>query len=273
MTEPLRDSARTPLPPPDDADRATRIEELLVSGLDHYFAAEYEHAINIWTRVVFLERDHDRARAYIERARSAIAERQRESEELLHRGVDAYKSGDVANARDLLTRAVDQGAPSDEALVLLDRLDRLEGVGFDAPLYRRASPARPSAATALSPAGRRPLRWVIAGIVVVTVVAAVVFGGAPALSWMTEVPTATPRAAQAVADPLPIVRTPDTLLDRARGLYAGGHLYDAMRLLERIDIGDPARADADHLRADIQRALLTAASVGMAPPPGAGGAQ
>src|SRR5260221_14317777 len=103
MTEPLRDSARTPVSPSDDADRATRIEELLVSGLDHYFAADYEQAINIWTRVVFLERDHDRARAYIERARSAIAERQRESEELLHRGVDAYKSGDVANARDLLT--------------------------------------------------------------------------------------------------------------------------------------------------------------------------
>jgi len=80
MTEPLRDS-RTPASLSDDADRAARIEELLVSGLDHYFAAEYEQAINIWTRVVFLERDHDRARAYIERARSAIAERQRESEE------------------------------------------------------------------------------------------------------------------------------------------------------------------------------------------------
>ena len=62
MTEPQRtDSAKTPTS--DDAERATRIEELLVSGLDHYFAAEYEQAINIWTRVVFLERDHDRARA------------------------------------------------------------------------------------------------------------------------------------------------------------------------------------------------------------------
>ena len=111
MTEPQRDSART-TPPSDDTDRATRIEELLVSGLDHYFAADYEQAINIWTRVVFLEREHDRARAYIERARSAIAERQRESEELLHRGVDAYKSGDVANARDL-------GFPIEESRSLL----------------------------------------------------------------------------------------------------------------------------------------------------------
>jgi hypothetical protein len=74
MTEPLRTDSARATAPADDTDRATRIEELLVSGLDHYFAAEYEQAINIWTRVVFLERDHDRARAYIERARSAIAE-------------------------------------------------------------------------------------------------------------------------------------------------------------------------------------------------------
>ena len=273
MTEPLSDSSRTPLPPSDDADRATRIEELLVSGLDHYFAAEYEQAINIWTRVVFLERDHDRARAYIERARSAIAERQRESEELLHRGVDAYTSGDVANARDLLTRAVDQGAPSDQALVLLGRLDRFEGAGFDAPLYRGPSPARPLLGAALSPAARHPLRWVIAGVLVVSVAAAVVVGGAPALSWMIDVPAAPPRAGLTAVEPLPIVRTADTLLDRSRGLYAGGHLHDAMRLLDRIDVADPARADADRLLADIQRALLAGASAGTAAPYGAEAAQ
>ena len=271
MTERLRtDSARTP-ESSDDRDRATRIEELLVSGLDHYFAADYEQAINIWTRVAFLEREHDRARAYIERARGAIAERQRESEELLHRGVDAYKSGDVANARDLLTRAVDRGAPSDEALVLLDRLDRLDGVGFDAPVYQRSAPARPSPVTALSPAARRPLRWLIAGVVVVAAATAVLLGGAPVLSWMIDVspvlvPTAQP------AEPLPIVRTADTLLDRARGLYSGGHLHDALRLLDRIDNADPVRADADRLRTDVQRDLLAAAWAGTTEASDAGGA-
>src|SRR5262245_8974387 len=158
MTEPLRRSDRTD-PPADDADRATRIEELLVSGLDHYFAADYEQAINIWTRVVFLERDHDRARAYIERARTAIEERQRESEELLHRGVDAYKSGDVDRARDLLTQAVDQGGPSDEALVLLNRLERFEGAGFDAaPAYHSPSAVRPVAVVTQTPR-RQHVRW------------------------------------------------------------------------------------------------------------------
>src|SRR3954454_24557755 len=90
-----------------DPDREARIEELLLAGLDRYFAGRYEEAINIWTRVAFLERGHGRARAYIERARGAQAERHRESEELVHRGVVAYDAGDTATARTLLMRAVD----------------------------------------------------------------------------------------------------------------------------------------------------------------------
>ena len=53
------------------AEDDARIEHLLVTGLDHYFADEFEAAINLWTRVLFLDRNHDRARAYIDRARSA----------------------------------------------------------------------------------------------------------------------------------------------------------------------------------------------------------
>src|SRR5882672_11146966 len=157
MTEPQRtDSAKTPA---TDAERATRIEELLVSGLDHYFAEDYEQAINVWTRVIFLERDHDRARAYIDRARKAIAERQRESEELLHRGVAAYNGGDIERARDLLTRAVDQGAPSDEALVLLERINRLDGTGFDASPARKMPPTRRVAIESRSRAAGRRWPW------------------------------------------------------------------------------------------------------------------
>ncbi len=256
MTEPQRTDSNTPHA---DPERATRIEELLVSGLDHYFAEDYEQAINVWTRVIFLDRDHDRARAYIERARKAIAERQRESEELLHRGLNAYKAGDVETARDLLTRAVDQGAPSDEALVLLDRLHRLEGTGFDAPIDRRLLPARKVARRAEARQRGRRWPWVVAAVVVAGAGAAVFYGAAPALSWLADVPAAQP-AAQVAPEPLPMVRTADTVLDRARELYAGGHLHDALRTLDRIGIADPLRDDADRLRADIQRELLAAAS-------------
>ena len=60
--------------------------------------------------MLFLNHGHARARAYMERARSAIAERQRESEELLHTGIAAFGRGDVVAARRLLMSAVERGA-------------------------------------------------------------------------------------------------------------------------------------------------------------------
>src|SRR3954467_11434833 len=108
-----------------ETGRETRIEELLLAGLDHYFTGQHELAISVWTRVLFLDRSHARARAYIERARGAIAERQREGEELLQTGAAAFKRGDADGARRLLTSAIERGAQPDEALSMLDRLERI----------------------------------------------------------------------------------------------------------------------------------------------------
>src|SRR5690606_29358133 len=98
-----------PAPGPDEApspERDGRVESLLLTGLEDYFAGEYERAISAWTRVLFLDHGHPRAKAYIDRARGAVAERQRQSEELLHQGVDAFNRGETANARALLLSAV-----------------------------------------------------------------------------------------------------------------------------------------------------------------------
>ena len=124
----MSDSLKVPEPRPVPPDRAhdARVEQLLLAGLDQYFAGRYEQSIHLWTRVLFLDRGHARARAYIERARSALGERQRESEELLHRGTAAFEHGETAAARRLLTAAVDGGAPAEVALGYLGRLDRLE---------------------------------------------------------------------------------------------------------------------------------------------------
>src|SRR5678816_4373288 len=115
-----------PLEAQSGADDEARIEHLLVTGLDHYFAGEFEAAINLWTRVLFLDRSHDRARAYIDRARSAQAEQQRISEALVHEGLAAFDRGEVARARALLSDALDQGASHDVALGVLGRIDRLD---------------------------------------------------------------------------------------------------------------------------------------------------
>src|SRR5437667_12257856 len=104
MSEAQRDGAHAP-EAATEADRDAKIEHLLLVGLDHYFAARYDQAIDVWTRALFLDRNHARARAYIERARSALAERQRESEELLQKGVAAFARGESDQARELLQRA------------------------------------------------------------------------------------------------------------------------------------------------------------------------
>ncbi|MEQ1573419.1 MAG: hypothetical protein ABL993_04155 [Vicinamibacterales bacterium] len=268
MSEPLRtDSVQAP-GPSGAADRAARVEQFLLSGLDCYFAGQYEQAINVWTRVVFLDRGHGRARAYIARARAAMAERQRESEEVLHRGVAAYDEGDIAAARDLLTKAVEDGGTADEAMVFLERLNRVTAVRSvreTAPLPSNRPPGAPEKLARR----QRPsiLLWFIAAIVV----GGVALGAAPVLSWLMDFPAAAgaPGLQEAKPEPLPIVRTSDALLARARALHAGGHLRDALGLLDRIDIGDPIRGEADRVRADIQRDLLaTATPQPLVPPRG-----
>src|SRR5262245_60036456 len=124
------------------ADRDAKIEELLLIGLDQYFAGRYEQAINVWTRALFLDRSHARARAYIERARTALAEAQRESEELLQNGVAAFHRGESDEARRLLRAAIAGGAPPEEALAVLDRLDRLETGAAPASLPTRRATGR-----------------------------------------------------------------------------------------------------------------------------------
>src|SRR6476620_12553988 len=119
MSDPLRTETSRPSEPASRAERDAKIEQLLLLGLDHYFAAQYDQAINVWTRALFLDRSHARARAYIERARSALAERQRESEELLQNGVAAFQRGEADEARRLLQAAIDGGAPSEDALAVL----------------------------------------------------------------------------------------------------------------------------------------------------------
>ena len=55
---------------------------------------------------------------------------------------------------------------------------------------------------------------------------------------------------------LPLPRRGETALLRARALFAGGHLRDALVTLEAVRPTDPQQPDADRLRADIQRQLL-----------------
>lgn len=255
MTEPLRTAPPEPRPA-TDADREALIERLLLAGLDHYFEGRYEQAVNVWTRLAFLERGHGRARAYIERARGALAEQQRESEELLHTGVEAYKAGDVRAARELLTRAVAEGGANETALMFLQRLGHLEAA---TQRPRTEPPRRRSLRSAFHAAAHDRTNWFSTLLLSAGIIAIVLLLAQPIASWLGELPVAGPEPRAERVEPLPIVRASEARISRARELYAGGRLRDALRLIDEIDVADPLRGDADRLKADIQRDLLATA--------------
>jgi hypothetical protein len=272
MSDPLRTD-----PAPDAqsaADREGKIEQLLLAGLDHYFDAQYDQAINVWTRALFLDRGHARARAYIERARSALAEHQRESEELLQRGLAAFDRGASAEARRLLESAITRGAPRDEALAVLDRLDRLDPadrLGADPPDERLDAPA--ALPTRSMPVVSRSLSlaaWLALALCVV--VAAFVTAGAIPLSplWSGAGPVheAPPVAVPAATEQgLAVPRRGASALAQARLLAQGGRLRDALTRLDEVAVTDEEWPEAERLRADVQRQLL---AIGQADPAAAG---
>lgn len=249
-----------------DAERDVKIEQLLLSGLDHYFKGRYQRAIDVWTRVLFLDRAHARARAYIDRARAALAEQMRESEEFLHTGVEAFNRGDVEEARELVTSAIERGGGRDEVLALLDRLNRLETAGGETRRSRAPVPEGPARRTATAKARQtqrdRPVRVVPLVLLCVVVVAsayvaltwerwAPVLGGEP-----TSLAVGSPVGPTA---PLPVPLASDVTLLRAQRLVAGGQHHQALELLRSVGHGDPRQVDADALRTAIQRELLARA--------------
>lgn len=266
MSDPLRSETSRPSEPTSWAEREAKIEQLLLTGLDHYFAAQYDQAINVWTRALFLDRSHARARAYIERARSAQAERQRESDALLHDGVDALRRGDSSEARRLLDAAMARGGASDEVLALLDRVERLE--------QRIAPPAidetEDLAAPRLmleqpAPPAKAKVEWLALGALVLIIVAAITSAaGASRQEWGALVDRALARRSAAPVpatllprdQALPIPRRAELSVVRARALMSSGKLRDALTLLESIRPTDPERAEAERLRGEIQHQLI-----------------
>ena len=277
MSDPLRTDPSRAQDAASASDRDAKIEHLLLLGLDHYFAANYDLAINVWTRALFLDRSHARARAYIERARSALAERQRESEELLHDGVAAFQRGEGDEARRLLQAAIEGGAPSDEALAVLGRLDRLE-----VPLAAAESEVDAAPDARRDPRRHRRDRndgrprsnvgWVLATSALCAIVG---WGGyaaaASGVDWRTVLlfnEPAVPNTISPVTDlSLPLPRRGEIALDKARSLAAGGRLHEALSALDDVRPTDTQKPDADRLRADIQRQILALTAMPPTPVP------
>lgn len=245
-------------PSPDAAGRDVEIDALLVDGLDRYFNGRYDEAIHVWTRVLFLDRSHARARAYIDRARTALAERQRRSDELLATTGQLLDRGETEAARHLLAEAVATSGDDEHASALRSRLERLERAAAGAGPMDRLPPR-----IDVVPGWtwhRRPTAIVVTLGVVATAAVVVAIMAGPAVQQWAGLGAAGDRIVASVAPVrLPILSSVDVALIRAQTLYDRGRLAEALVELDRVSLDSPQRPQADTLRLDIQRLLLASA--------------
>jgi tetratricopeptide (TPR) repeat protein len=261
MFDPHRTDTSRAVDAASGSDRDAKVEQLLLDGLDCYFAARYEQAINVWSRALFFDRDRLRARAYIERARQALAERQREAEELLEGGFAALRSGEHREAMRLLQDAVARGVASEEARAVLQRLDRVDlgtvpPVATETPgtVRRRVRP--PLFRYRAHGPSRSRFLLLVAGVVAGSLWLLASAEGVRQIFADDAVTSLVPFAPPAV-DVVPgLPLRAETALTRARMLAAGGRLHDAMAALDLVRPTDPQKGEADRLRADLQRRLI-----------------
>ncbi|ODS59539.1 MAG: hypothetical protein ABS36_00995 [Acidobacteria bacterium SCN 69-37] len=234
------------------ADRESRTEALLVDGLDQYFLGNFDEAIHLWTRVLFIDRTHARARAYINRARTAQGERLRRADEMLDAAGGLVDRGDLDRARQLLAGA-EQASGADEKVAALwarlERVERTRGVSH------ASSPVAIVDARPLRD-GRRMVRLavqIVAGMAFALLVFTAV--GSPVVGEWIRGAGPTPAGPVVAPRPLEVLSSEDVALVRARNLYRRGRLAEALVVLDRVDTGNREATDA--LRVEIQRWLLT----------------
>jgi tetratricopeptide (TPR) repeat protein len=247
----------------DGAAVAAEIEAFLVEGLDRYFARQYEDAVHVWTRVLCLDRTHPRARAYIDRARSALAERERRGEEMLQASHDLLDRGETDAARAMLQDALSHGADDERAAALWLKVERRERTRATA--FIGVDPVRSHEAPVAGWEWRKPSRLAVA---LLGLAVAGVLGGIASRVWLA--PGSPADLAVAKADHVaPMVLTSaDVAIVRARTLYARGQLAEALQALDRVPPTGPRRAEADAMRREIQRLLLATSQVRAPQAPG-----
>ena len=239
------------LPQQETVDRDGRAEALLVAGLEQYFSGRYEEAIHLWTRVLFLDRSHARARAYIDRARTALAERQRRADQILHETDASIARGDADGARELLTQAEAALADDAHAAGLRQRIERLEAA-------RPAGASSGPAAAVREPVGMRRWtgRWLVAPVALVVGAGLALMLSERARAWLSisADPPASPVAGPSA--PTAALTTVEVAMTRATTLMNRGRLAEALQSLERIPPESDHAAAANDLRLRIQQLLL-----------------
>jgi len=259
-------------PAPDHhATRDSQAETLLVDGLDRYFDGRFEDAIHLWTRVLFFDRTHSRARAYIDRARTAIAEQQRRAEEMLETSRDLLDRGQTDAARHLLAEAVASSGDDERAAALRLRLERIERAHAPRSTGRLPIVAAPEVLPGWSWKRRSPVMVTALTAAAVTVLFILASSNPALFEWKGFGVASETLVASTPPSPLPVLSISEAALVRARTLYARGRLAEALQSLNRVDDTSPVSPAANTLRIEIQRLLLAGSQERSDSRPGASG--
>jgi tetratricopeptide (TPR) repeat protein len=249
------------------ADRDGQAEALLVDGLDRYVEGRYEEAIHVWTRVLFIDRSHARARAYIDRARTALAERQRHADEMLHATGESIARGDADHARRLLSEAVEAAGDDERAASLRLHLERLERVQIPSDVRNGHRPAVVDAVPVPSPRRARLHAWLMTGVAALGALGLAIVSSGPLREWLI-LRRATPTlATRTVVEPPTVLSASEVAFVRARTLFGRGRLAEALGALDGVTPGSEYRAAAEVLRVRIQQLLLATGQTPASLPP------
>jgi len=276
--------------PLDSPQVAAKIRDLLRRGQELAEAGRYHPAINVWTRILFLDRGNRVARECIERAKRAVAEREREFDAKVQEASRLLEGGDRRGARQLVASVLDRDRRHPEARSLWEKLEILEDRGprkemgpSSLSLGERVfsgSRGRARAASAARQAGRivQPARVSAVKMAAFLFCALCLFGAGALylhLNWgflIREGPFASARdVGPGAIDPIEIPPLPfpaELHYYSGHRLFAKGRYREALAELGRVDRQSPAFEAARSLTLRIEERLLRGGADGNPTPPG-----
>jgi tetratricopeptide (TPR) repeat protein len=115
-----------PESPIRDLGEDEKTDDLLRQGKELLRTGRYQQAIHVWTRILFLDRGNSVAREAIEKAKRALAERQRELDALVAEAASEVHGGKRVKAKRLLARVLTKDPGHAEGRSLWEKIETSE---------------------------------------------------------------------------------------------------------------------------------------------------
>jgi tetratricopeptide (TPR) repeat protein len=118
-----------PESPVRDLGEGEKTGDLLRQGKELLRTGCYQQAIHVWTRILFLDRGNPVACKAIDKAKRALAERQRESDAIVAEASAYEQEGERSKAKRLLARVLTTDPRHTEGRSLWEKIEALERRG------------------------------------------------------------------------------------------------------------------------------------------------